>query len=57
VLSTQLAGVESTGKIVIKDAHVAVFTDVLGRFVIDPAAFTDEKVTIGPDCNGRLLDE
>ena len=56
-MSTQLAGVESTGKIVIKDAHVAVFTDVLGRFVIDPAAFTDEKVTIGPDCNGRLLDE
>ena len=44
---------EHTGAIVVKDATVSAFIDLLGRLIADPDTFADEPVLIGPAWEGH----
>jgi hypothetical protein len=44
---------ETTGTIVVKDAHVSAFIELLGELV-EPDRFADEQVVLGPAWDGQV---
>jgi hypothetical protein len=47
-------GEEHTGAIVVKDANVSAFIELLGKLVADPDKFGDEPVLLGPAWDGHV---
>ena len=46
------SGAETTGAIVVKDATIRAFIQVLGDLVAEPARFAGEGLTVGPGWDG-----
>ena len=43
---------ESTGAIVVKDATISAFIELLGKLVVEPEQFADEEMVLGPAWDG-----
>lgn len=54
VTTQRPSGEETTGAIVVKDATVGAFIQLLGKLVADPEQFADQPLTIGPAWDARL---
>jgi hypothetical protein len=54
VTDPNTAAEENIGAIVVKDATVTAFIELLGKLFTEPDTFADEPVLIGPAWDGRL---